>query len=415
MWSFWLVKAGRGFGKTRTGAEWVRGKVESNQCGRMAFVAKDPGEARDVMVEGDSGILSISPPWFMPKYETTKKRLTWPNGAIATIYSSEDPEELRGPQFDGAWVDELFKMRTQQDVWDQLMFGLRLGDNPQVCITSTPRPTKLMMMILKDPATVVTGGSTYDNLKNLSPIYQNIIRRFEGTRLGRQELNAEILDDTPGALWNYKQLDRLRIASVPCELIRIGVAIDPAVTSNEDSAETGMIVGGLGVDGHGYVLADITISATPDAWARHAISHLETYHGDRIIAEVNNGGDLVEAVLRHVDRTVPYRAVHASRGKRTRAEPISALYEQNLIHHVGSFPELEDQMCTYDPLAPGVSPDRMDALVWLFTDLFQRGAIDMSEAEFGEQKLTSYNFPSNTTVAVVDDDDTAELVSARGW
>jgi phage terminase large subunit-like protein len=410
-WSFWVVLAGRGFGKTRTGAEWVRGKVESEQAGRLAFVAKDPGEARDVMIEGESGILEISPPWFRPKYEPSKKRLTWPNGAIATIYSSEDPEELRGPQHDAAWVDELFKYRNQEDLWDQLGYGLRLGDNPQVCITSTPRPTKTMMLILKDPMTIVTGGSTYENLQNLSPIYKSIIRRHEGTRLGRQELNAEILDDIPGALWTYGMIDKLRLSAVPCELSRVVVSIDPAVTSNEDSAETGIIVAGKGVDGHGYVLTDATISETPEKWARRAIERLEFYSGDRIIAEVNNGGDLVESVLRSVDRSVPYRAVHASRGKRTRAEPISALYEQGLIHHVGSFPELEDQMCTYDPLNSKESPDRMDSLVWAFTDLFNRGAVDLSESEFGETMLTSAELKTETAR----DDEVSMLDSSRGW
>ncbi len=415
-WSFWVVLAGRGFGKTRTGAEWIRSKVETEQCGRLAFVAKDPGEARDVMIEGESGILRVSPPWFRPKYEPSKKRLTWPNGAIATIYSSEDPEELRGPQHDGGWIDELFKMRNQQEVWDQFLFGLRLGDNPQACITSTPRPTKTMKDILKDSMTVVTGGSTYENLQNLSPIYHSIIRRHEGTRLGRQELNAEILDDIPGALWSYGMLDRLRVDVVPCQLSRVVVAIDPAVTSNDDSADTGMIVAGLGEDGHGYVLSDITASETPEKWARRAIDHLEAHDGDRIIAEVNNGGDLVEAVLRSVDRSVPYRAVHASRGKKTRAEPISALYEQGRVHHVGGFPELEDQMCTYDPLATQRSPDRMDALVWAFTDLFGRGAVDLSDAAFGEAMLSSveYRRAQSHDDAGEDDDMVAVLESSRG-
>lgn len=405
--------AGRGFGKTRTGAEWVRNKVETEQCGRLAFVAKDPGEARDVMIEGESGILEISPPWFRPKYEPSKKRLTWPNGAIATIYSSEEPEELRGPQHDGAWVDELLKFKTQVEVWDQLGYGLRLGANPQVCITSTPRPTKTLQLILKDPMTVNTGGSTYENLSNLSPIYKSIIRRHEGTRLGRQELNAEILDDIPGALWTYKRLDQLRLSAVPCELVRVVVGVDPAVKSNEEAADTGIIVAGLGADGHGYVLTDATLHDTPEKWARRAIQRLEDYSGDRIIAEVNNGGDLVETVLRSIDRSVPYRAVHASRGKRTRAEPISSLYEQGRIHHVGSFPELEDQMCTYDPLNSKDSPDRMDALVWAFTDLFNRGAVDLSRAEFGAATLTSTQYRDGSEDA--EDGFVNELTSAGGW
>lgn len=408
-----MVLAGRGFGKTRTGAEWVREQVEAERASRLAFVAKDPGEARDVMIEGESGIMAVSPPWNRPHYEPSKKRLTWPNGAIATVYSSEDPEELRGPQHDGAWVDELFKYKKQQEVWDQLMFGLRLGSHPQVCITSTPRPTKLLKDIMRDKATVVTHGSTYENLQNLSPIYRSIIKRYEGTRLGRQELNADILDDVPGALWTYGLLDRTRVANHP-PLVRVVVAIDPAVKSNEDSADTGIAVAGLGEDGHGYVLGDHSEHTTPERWARKAIGLLEMVSGDRIIGEVNNGGDLIESVLRSVDRTIPYRSVHASRGKRTRAEPISALYEQGRIHHVGTFPELEDQMCEYDPLTAVKSPDRMDAVVWALTDLFSRGTVDVEGFDLGT-RLTTVDGHLGTEVPDEDDDEEFAVLSSTRY
>lgn len=365
-WRTWLVLAGRGFGKTRTGGEWIRAQVESGRCGRLALVAPTAADARDVMVEGESGILAISPPWFRPLYEASKRRLTWPNGAIATLYSGEEPDRLRGPQHDGAWADELAAWKYPE-TWDMLMFGLRLGKDPRVVVTTTPKPTKLIKELVTATTTVLTKGSTYDNAENLAPAFlEKIIAKYEGTRLGRQELHAEVLDDVEGALWKHSQLDELRVTRYP-ELKRIVAGVDPATTSEDESAETGIIVAGLGVDGKGYVLDDSSLKDSPDRWARAAVTAYHKFKADRIIGEANNGGDLVETVIRTVDPKVSYKKVHASRGKLTRAEPIAALYEQGKVHHVGVFPYLEDQMCSWLPGQK--SPDRMDALVWALTEL----------------------------------------------
>lgn len=372
--------AGRGFGKTRTGAEWVREQVESGKARRIALVGRTAADVRDVMVKGESGILAISPPWCKPVYEPSKRLLTWPNGAIATTYSGDKPDQLRGPQHDKAWADELAAWRYP-DAWDQLQFGLRLGSAPQVAVTTTPRPTKLIRDLLKDPNTHPTRGTTYDNAGNMAPsFFSKIIRKYEGSRLGRQELNAELLDDTPYALWKRSQIDRLRLAKdarLP-ELKRLVVAVDPSVTSSEDSAETGIVLAGLGMDGHGYVLEDLSLQGTPAEWAQVAVGIYRQKRADRLVAETNQGGEMVEHTLRTVDRNVSYRAVHASRGKVTRAEPIAALYEQGRVHHVGSLPELEDQMCEWVPGEP--SPDRMDALVWALTDLMLDAAQDAQAA-----------------------------------
>lgn len=375
VWFGWFILAGRGFGKTRTGAETVRWKVETGQWRRVALVARTAADARDVMVEGESGILASSPPWFRPKYEPSKRRLTWPNGAIATTYSGDKPDQLRGPQHDGAWLDELAAWRYAE-AFDQVMFGLRLGDNPQWVGTTTPRPTKLVRSILSDPSVVPTHGGTFENRANLAPsTLAQLERKYAGTRLGRQELDAVVLDDVPGALWNHDLIDKFRVRKHP-DLVRIGVAIDPSTTSEEDSAETGIIVGGVGEDGHGYILDDLSLRGTPAEWAIEAHVGFNKYEADRMIAEANQGGDMIEQTLRSVlekgERMPPYKKVHASRGKLTRAEPVSALYEQGQVHHVGSFAELEDQMCTW---VPGeTSPDRMDALVWLLTELMVDGS-----------------------------------------
>jgi phage terminase large subunit-like protein len=344
-WSNWLILAGRGFGKTRTGAEWVR----ANMCGssplmagrwrHIALVAETSADARAVVV-GDgkavsdptagSGILQVHPKDFRPAYEPSKRRLTWPNGAIATIYNGTEPDQLRGPQHDAAWCDELAKWQYAQQAWEQLQFGLRTGDNPQVCITTTPRPIALLKELMKDPGTVVTRGSTFDNSGNFSEKFLASIRRkYEGTRLGRQELNAELLEDIEGALWKRSLDDalRVRVQDLP-PLKRIVVAIDPNASSEEDSNECGIICAGLGIDGHGYVLDDVSGVMAPHEWAMTAISLLHERMGDRIIAETNNGGEMVEHTLRMVDPSIPFSAVWASRGKVTRTEPISALYEQ---------------------------------------------------------------------------------------
>lgn len=363
--------AGRGWGKTRTGAETVAEWVRSGKCRRIALVAPTAADARDVMIEGESGLLNVGQPQERPTYEPSKRRLTWPNGAIATVFSADKPDRLRGPQHDGAWADEIAAWRYPE-AWDQLMFGLRLGDDPRVVATTTPRPIPLIKELVESDTTHVVRGSTYDNRANLAPaFFEKIIARYEGTRLGRQELYAEILTDVPGALWNRSMIEIGRVAKPPTTLRRIVVSIDPAASANEDSAETGIIVAGIGEDGHGYVLEDVSLTASPDKWARQAVSAFYVHGADRIVAEVNNGGDMVEHTLRTVDRTVPYKAVRASRGKEIRAEPVAALYEQGRIHHVGYFGPLEDQLCTWLPGEK--SPDRLDALVWALTELMLGG------------------------------------------
>ncbi len=378
-WTTWLVLAGRGFGKTRCGAEWVRASV----CGatplgagahrRVALVAETAADARDILVEGESGLLAVHPPGFRPKYEPSKRRLTWPNGARAWLYNAVEPDQLRGPQHDLAWADELAKWRYAGATWDQLQFGLRLGPRPRQCVTTTPRPIAILKTLIEDPDTAVTRGSSYDNKTNLAPAFiQRIVRRYEGTRLGRQELNGEILEDTPGALWNRAAIDRLRRREAGA-LTRIVVAVDPAAGSGARNDETGIIVAGLGADGHGYVLEDLSLRASPCAWGRAAVNAYWRWAADRIIGEVNNGGEMIEHVLRTVDPSVSYKAVRASRGKALRAEPVAALDEQGRVHHVGAFAELEDQMCAmtadFDRATAGFSPDRVDARVWALSEL----------------------------------------------
>lgn len=377
-WQYWLLLAGRGFGKSRCGAEWIRDRVESGKARRIALVAPTAADARDTMVEGESGILSVCPPWNRPVYEPSKRRLTWPSGAIALLFSAEEPDRLRGPQHDTAWCDEIAAWKYPDRTWDMLQFGLRLGDDPRAAITTTPRPIPLVKALLNDESTHVTRGSTYENLSNLAPAFIDvIISRYEGTRLGRQELNAEILDDNPEALWTRQIIEDARVSKVP-NLLRIVVGVDPAVTSNEASADTGIVVAAVDERGEYYVLGDYTIHSTPKKWAQEIIAAYYKHSADRVIGEVNNGGELVEYTLRTIDPNVSYRSVRASRGKQTRAEPISALYEQGKVHHVGSFPGLEDQMCEWVP-GEGSSPDRVDALVWALSEL--------SKSRYGPQKL----------------------------
>jgi len=366
-WRVWLILAGRGFGKTRTGAEWIRAQVEQGKCKRLALVGRTAADVRDVIVEGESGIMAVSPPWFRPRYEPSKRRLTWPNGAIAITYSADEPDALRGPQHDGFFADEPAAWE-REETWDNLMFGLRLGKNPRGVATTTPKPTKLIKTLIKLSTTSVTRGTSYENRANLPPAFFNeIIRRYEGTRLGRQEINAEILEDLEGALWKRGMIEETRVTKHP-DLQRLIVAIDPAVTAEEGSDETGIIVAGLGTDGQGYVLSDKSLRASPNEWAQAAITAYHLHKCDRIIGEVNNGGDLVETVIRNIEKYIPYTAVRASRGKQTRAEPVAALYERKMIHHIGTFPELEDQLCGWEP-GMAQSPDRLDALVWAFTEL----------------------------------------------
>lgn len=352
----------------------------------MAIVGETAADVRDVMV-GDglssgegSGILQVHSKDFRPKYEPSKRRLTWPNGAIATCYNATEPDQLRGPQHHAGWADELAKWQYADDTWDNLEFGMRLGE-PRICVTTTPKPIKRLKDIIADPGTIVVRGSTYENKSNLSQKFLDRITKYEGTRLGRQELHAELLDDVPGALWTRALIDELRVTpkQVP-ELIRVVVAIDPPASSGEDADEAGIVCVGLGIDGHCYVLEDASKIAKPHEWATEAIAVYNARKADRIVAEVNNGGEMVENTIRVLEPNISYKAVHASRGKAVRAEPISTLYERKMVHHVGAFPTLEDQQTSFTPdfdrSKAGYSPDRMDALVWAITDLMI-GAGDM--------------------------------------
>lgn len=376
-WSGWLMLGGRGGGKTRAATEWVRANVESGRAKRIALISETSADGRDVLVEGESGILAVSPPWAKPLYESSKRRVTWKNGAVATLYDAREPDQLRGPQHDLCLVDEGAKYRYAQEVFDQMLLGLRLGMHPRWLMTTTPRPIKLIKDLLKDSHVVVTRYSSRDNLRNLAPSFrQNVIDRYQGTRIGRQEIDAEILEDIPGALWTRRNLDenRVRVEDVP-PLIRLVVGIDPAITSGDSSNETGIIAAGIDAKQHGFVLEDATLRGSPDAWARRAVSIYRKYEADAIIAESNQGGDMVERVIRSVAPDVPIRLVHATRGKYVRAEPVAALYEQGRISHVGTFPELEDQQIAFTPemasvRLPGESPDRVDALVWTLADLY---------------------------------------------
>ena len=376
-WRIWLLLAGRGFGKTRTGAEYIRAQVKSGAARHIALVAPTALDARNIMVEGASGLLSVGPPQARPEYEPSLHRLTWSNGAVATLYSADEPNRLRGPQHDLAWCDELAAWRYPA-AWDMLMFGLRLagpgGQDPRCIVTTTPRPIKLIRELLADPNVAVTRGRTADNAGNLAPAFlAQIVRRYEGTRLGRQELDGEVLDDMPGALWTHALIDTARVTAHP-PLTRIVVAIDPAASSGEHADETGIVVAGRDVEGHGYVLADESGHYAPIEWARAAIRAYHAHRADRIVAEVNNGGEMVGAMLRSVDPNVPFTSLHAAHGKVARAEPVAALYEQGRVHHLGAFAMLEDQMCAFsadfDRERAGYSPDRVDALVWALTELF---------------------------------------------
>lgn len=369
-WNVWLVQAGRGFGKTRIGSEWVRERARLNPKARIAIVGATAADARDTMVEGESGVLAVSPPWFRPGYEPSKRRLTWPNGARATLFSAEEPDRLRGPQHTDAWADELAAWERDEDTWDQLQLGLRLGQRPRVVVTTTPRPTKLVKALAKDAGTFVTRGSTYDNRANLSRVFlDKITKAYEGTRLGRQELYAELLEDTPGALWTLTQLEALRVSKAP-PLRRVVVAVDPSVSATDNSDECGIVVAGIGDhDGHGYILADLSGVMSPHDWATKAVWAYHHFQADAIVVETNNGGEMIELTIKTIDRSVRVKSVHASRGKRTRAEPVAALDEQGSIHHVGVLKGLEDQMTTWDATSASRSPDRVDARVWAITDL----------------------------------------------
>jgi phage terminase large subunit-like protein/ribosomal protein L37AE/L43A len=368
-WTCCLVMAGRGFGKSRMGAETVR--TWKNHFPLVNIIGPTADDAREVMVEGDSGILAVCPPWERPTYLPSKRQLEWRNGSKTLIFTADEPERLRGHQHNKLWCDEVASWRYAE-AWDQAMLGLRLGAKPQVLVTTTPKPLSILRSLRDAPTTVTVRGTTYENRANLSQDFiHRIIAKYEGTRIGRQELNAELLEDNPGALWTRANLDANRVFRAP-QLRRVVVAIDPAVSATEESDETGLVI--VGSDDrspvHYYVLEDLSRVASPDGWAAVAVSAYHAHRADRIIGEVNNGGEMIQAVIRHKDPNVAYRAVRAARGKAIRAEPIAALYEQNWVHHVGFLARLEDQMCDFNPAGEmASSPDRMDALVWGLTEL----------------------------------------------
>ncbi len=382
-WRTWVILGGRGAGKTRAGAEWVRAQVEgarpldAGRCRRVALVGETYDQVRDVMVFGDSGILACSPPDRRPVWRASERRLVWPNGAEARAFSAHDPEALRGPQFDAAWADELAKWRRAGEAWDMLQFALRLGEDPRVCVTTTPRSSQLLRDILAAGSTVMTHAPTEANRANLAASFLEEVRaRYAGTRLGRQELDGVLLEDVEGALWNSAMLEAARAEAAP-DLDRVVVALDPAVSAGEGADACGIVVAGAQVQGpaqdwRAWVLADRTVRGVgPLGWARAAVSAMEAFGADRLVAEVNQGGQLVEEVLRQVDPMVPFRAVRASRGKVARAEPVAALYEQGRVKHLRGLAELEEQMCqmTARGFEGRGSPDRVDALVWALHEL----------------------------------------------
>lgn len=365
--------AGRGFGKTRLGAEWLAAKAIMNDGIRCAIIARTFQDTRQVCIEGVSGILTI-----LNEYDAVKEWnkangiITLKNGSIIQTFSADTPDSLRGPQFHYAWCDELAAW-ANEDTWNQLQFGLRLGEHPQTVITTTPRPTKLIKTLIKRDTTSITRGSTFDNAENLSATaLMELQNKYAGTRLGQQELYGAVLDDNPGALWNRAMIEGARISQndLP-QFSRVVVGVDPAVTSGDDSDLTGIVTCGMTSDGHYYVLSDDTVKSSPREWAQKAINAYKLYNADRIVAEVNNGGDLVINLFQQVDSTVATRKVTATRGKQLRAEPIAAMYEQGKVHHVGYFSELEDEMCEWEQGANMKSPDRLDALVWALTELSQ--------------------------------------------
>lgn len=395
-WGVWLALAGRGFGKTRMGAEWVRSQIcgrtplSGGRCGRFAMVAETAADGRDVMVQGPSGILAVHPPDFRPRYVKADRKLTWPNGSVALLFSAEEPDQLRGPEHDGAWSDELAKWRYAQETWDMLQFGLRAGDNPRQLVTTTPRPIPIVRELLdreraRTDDVIVTRGSTYDNAVNLAPKFLRGVRdRYEGTRLGRQELRAEVLEDVPGALWTRHMLERrsrinplaagMGLGEKLPDMRRIVVGVDPSGTSGEEDdsgCDVGIVAAGLGADGEYYVLEDGTCNMGPAGWGRQVVRVYENQKADLVAGERNFGGAMVEYTIRTVRRNINYRNVVASRGKVVRAEPIAALYEQGRVHHYGALAPLEDQMCamTREGYLGKRSPDRVDAMVWAVTEL----------------------------------------------
>lgn len=379
-WFCWLILAGRGFGKTRSAVEWIRAlsegdsplKAPKGAPERIALVADTLLDGKLTMIEGESGLLAATPKDFMPVFNSSNKKLVWPNGIQAFLYSAEAPDQLRGPQHHVAWADELAKWRYIEETWSNLLLGLRLGKTPKVLATTTPRNIPLLCRLVKDNTTRVVRGSTYDNLSHLPvSFFDQVVGQYEGTRIGRQEIYGEILTDVPGALWSRDLLEAIRVRQVP-DFERIVVAVDPPVTSGKKADTCGIIVAGRDRESRAYILEDCSVQGlSPHGWAKAALAAYHRFEADRLVAEVNNGGELVESLLRQIDPDISYRAVRASRGKVLRAEPVAALYEQGRVKHRGFFSELEDQMCclTIEGLSDGKSPDRVDAMVWAVTEL----------------------------------------------
>ena len=371
-WTVWLILGGRGAGKTRAGAEWVRDIARDDPCARIALIGETAHEAREVMVEGVSGLLTVHGSGNRPLWSPTRRRVEWPNGAVAQVFSAEDPEALRGPQFSAAWLDELAKWRHADATFDMLQFGLRLGERPRQVITTTPRPTALLKRLMAHPRTAITHAQTRRNAYNLAPAFvDGIVSRYGDTKLGRQEIAGEIIEERNDALWTRGGLEACRVAQAPpCG--RIVVAVDPPASAKRGADACGIVAAGRGEDGTIYVLADATAAGlSPQGWAMKAIALWRRLEADSLVVEVNQGGDMVRAVIGEVDRGVPVREVRATRGKWLRAEPVAQLYEQGRVKHAGAFPALEDEMCDFglDGLSSGRSPDRLDALVWAVTAL----------------------------------------------
>jgi phage terminase large subunit-like protein len=365
-WFVWLLMAGRGFGKTRTGAGWIDDKAREAEAGEQLLIGgRTPSDVRDYALFGQGGLLTHYPDI---RYEPSKRALIWPNGAIGLIRSGANPEEFRGFSGRTAWLDEFAAWDYPRDCWDNLKFGVREQGNPQICMTTTPKPIKVLREIIDAKSTALIRGSSYENRENLSEKWiREVLDPLKGTRLGRQEIAAELLEDVEGALWNLALLEKTRVKKAP-DLVEVCVAVDPAVTADKDSDETGIVAAGKCADGHGYILDDVSGIYLPLHWAKTAIGVFHSLEADYIVAEVNQGGDMVETTIHTVDERVPVRKIHAKRGKYTRAEPVSALYEQNRAHHAGIFPELEDEQCSYTPGSKW-SPSRMDAAVWALTSL----------------------------------------------
>ena len=376
-WSIWLILAGRGWGKTLTGAQDMAWFALNNPDSRLAIVAPTFADGRDTCIEGESGLLSIMDDKIIANYNRSLGEIVLHNGSRFKTFSADTPERLRGPQHHRVWCDELGSWKYSE-TWDQMMFGLRLGEHPKVVVTTTPKPIPLIKDLLKRKDTYTTTGSTFENKDNLAEASLSQLKeKYEGTRLGRQELYAEVLEDVEGSLWSRDMIESsmIRYNEKLPSFKRVVIAVDPAVTANKRSDETGVVVCAEDFQGKYYILNDLSGKYSPDAWAKKVVEAYESYKADKVIAEVNNGGDLVERVVKTVDRNVNYKSVRATRGKFVRAEPIAALYEQKRVRHLNRFNLLEDQLCSYNPEITSQSPDRLDALVWGLTELSARSGI----------------------------------------